>query len=89
MNKSSIRFAKGSKEQRHLRKQVMAFIALSNVGSLFRACEKTGHNYQIIYGQLNGYRICRVSDIEDFIQNIDKTRRIEIYSDGMPTIVKK
>lgn len=65
----------------------MAFISLKNIGNLLNACKKTGHNYQIIYGQLNGYRICKLADIEDFVQTIDKKHRIEILN-GMPTIIR-
>lgn len=85
MNKTNIRFPKGSKEQKHLKNQVMAFINLNGYANLLTACNKTKHNYQIIYGQLNGYRICRVSDIEDFIQAIDKKKRIEIQN-SLPVI---
>lgn len=81
-------FEKGSKEQKQLSNQVQAFINLNGFKSLTKACAQTGHDYQLIWGQLNGYRICKTKVIEGFIQAIDPKKRIEMMN-GKPAITNK
>lgn len=83
--KSNLIFEKGSDQQKFLKLQVGAFLNLAGIKSLSAACVKTEHDYQLIYGQLNGWRMCKVSIIEDFIQKIDPTKHIDIWS-GKPHI---
>jgi hypothetical protein len=85
--KSSMQFPKDSNERIHLEKQVMSFLQLKSDGKLTTACSETGFNYQMIYGQLNGYRICKISDVDSFVKAIDKNYQVEMIN-GNPFVTK-
>lgn len=85
---NGVLFSRGSEEQKQLKNQIMAFVHLNGFSGLRPACESTGYDYQIISTQLNGYRTCRVLDIEKFIKSIDPKKGIEIHN-GKPVITYK
>lgn len=83
-------FKKGSPEQKQMKTAVMIFIASQDIGSLSKACEKVGYDYQLIYGQLSGQRICQTETIEKFIKLINPSFRIAIMnSKPVITCVRK
>ena len=75
---SELTFKKGSPEQREMEKQIKSFLSLKGFKNLKDACNKTGSDYQLIYGQLSGYRACKVADMEYFVKAIDPNKKIEI-----------
>lgn len=78
-------FKKGSIEQKQMKTAVMVFITSQDIGSLSKACEKVGYDYQLIYGQLSGQRICQTETIEKFVKLINPSFRIDIMN-GKPVV---
>lgn len=80
-------YPKGSDEQKHLKEKVMDFLSTQKIYKLTEACEKTGHDYQLIYGQLNGYRACKTKDIDSFVKGINPNYQVEILN-NKPAVTK-
>lgn len=77
---------KDDKRVELLRNQVMSLVQLKGHKSLIQACKEHKTDYQVIYGQLNGYRRCYISVIETFVKKLDKKKKIDFQGDGTPVI---